>query len=267
MTTHFDIPALRARIARLERAGASDTPSLAGAPAMAMDFGVAVIDAALPTGGLAQGAVHEVMGGGAETEHAAAACLFVAGIAARVAARIADGWSIWIGDEPPYLPALVGCGLRPAWLLFVRATTAERVLQAMEDALRSGAVAVVVGELDGRLSLTGSRRLQLAAEARGTIGLLLRRSRRFDDPQLTTPSAAPTRWRVTSAPSAAPVAGRPRLRGLSPARWRVELLRNRGGVPHEWLMEQCDAQGRLRLVPDLRDRPAASLRTYIGRAA
>ena len=49
-----------------------------------LPFGVAEVDAWLPEGGLALGALHEVAGGGADGVMAAAATLFVAGVLARL---------------------------------------------------------------------------------------------------------------------------------------------------------------------------------------
>jgi len=66
---------LRGRIASMEGAAAKRAGTLA--------FGVPEIDASLPGGGLAYGALHEFAGGGSGTVDGAAAALFVAGIAAR----------------------------------------------------------------------------------------------------------------------------------------------------------------------------------------
>ncbi len=273
---------MRATVARLER-GSNASPASTEAAYATVPFGERAIDAALPGGGLARGALHEAMGAGPETEHAASAGRFLAGVVARAmppagqpptgqpatrqpatrqpatgqpATGQPAGWAIWIADEPPFLPALLECGVDATRLLLVRARGAE-VLQAMEDALQSGAMTAVVGELDANFSLTASRRLQLAAEASGALALLLRRTRKFDDPGLGNVSAATTRWRIGSVPSAAPLASRPGLRGLGPARWRVELLRSRRGGTGSWLVEASGAQGRLRLVADVLDRPVA----------
>ncbi len=51
-------------------------------------------------------------------------------------------------------------------------------------------LAGVVGETSARVTLTASRRLQLAAETSGVPAFLLRRSRTFDDPRLSEPNAA-----------------------------------------------------------------------------
>ena len=40
--------------------------------------------------------------------------------------------------------------------------------------------------------------------------------------------------------------------------WQVELLRVRGGEPHSWILEACDATGHLALPAALAERPAAA---------
>src|SRR3954452_18092160 len=71
-----DIAALRDRVRRLEQPSATRHGVL--------PFGVAAIDRALPGGGLALGAVHEILGQGGDEEDGAAAAGFAAGILARL---------------------------------------------------------------------------------------------------------------------------------------------------------------------------------------
>src|SRR5207247_707708 len=70
------LTALRQRIRQLER------PARHGV----LPFDVAAIDRALPSGGLALGAVHEILGQGGDEEDGAAAAGFAAGILARLSA-------------------------------------------------------------------------------------------------------------------------------------------------------------------------------------
>ncbi|SDB20414.1 protein ImuA [Belnapia rosea] len=236
---------LREQVARIER-----RPLVPGR-AIAIPFGLPTLDDALPDGGIARGALHEVAGSGAETEHGAAAVLLAASVLARVGGPV-----LWVS---PYFdlfaPALAEVGLSPGRVLHVEA--GRDVLAAIEEGLRHPGLAGVVGEVPGRLSLTASRRLQLAAEGTGAIAFALRRSPRHDDPALAEPSAAVTRWRVASLPSAPPLPWSPETPGLGRARWRLDLLRARGGEPRSWIVECPDAQGRLALAADLADRPAA----------
>jgi protein ImuA len=224
---------LRERIARIERSGAADRPSRTIPP------GIPAIDQALPGGGLATGALHEVAGAGSDTEHAAAATLFIAGLLARL-----PGTVLWVVAQTDlFAPGLAGAGLPPDRVVFAEA--GKDVLPAMEEGLHHPGLAAVVGEISGRLTLVASRRLQLAAEQTGMLAVALRRSRRFDDPALREPTAAVTRWRVTALPSPPALPHSPATPGLGRARWRLELLRCRGGETGSWIVEACDEAGCL----------------------
>src|SRR5256885_13073034 len=74
MSRPASLNALRDRIQRIE------APARHGI----LPFGVAAIDDALPGGGLALGAVHEILGQGGDEEDGAAAAGFAAGILARL---------------------------------------------------------------------------------------------------------------------------------------------------------------------------------------
>jgi protein ImuA len=209
---------------------------------------------------LVSSGLHEFAGMGAGTEHATASALLAAGLLAGSA-----GIVLWVLEQPDlHPPALAAVGLGPERIVYVQARQPRTVLLVMEEGLRHRGIAGVVGELGGPLSLTASRRLQLAAERSGVTAVLLRRSRRFDDPVLAQPSAAVTRWRVTAVPSGPPLAHAPETPGLGGARWRLELIRCRGGAPRSWVVEACDATGRCRLVADMADRPAAAQRSLQG---
>ncbi len=232
---------LRARIARIE---AGDRP-----PCGALPFGLPEMDAALPGGGLALGALHEVAGGGSGAVDAAAAALFAAGIVARTKGQV-----LWCVTRPDlFAPALEQAGVDPDRVIYVEAGDEKTALACFEEGLRHGGLGAVVGEVS-RLSMTASRRLQLAAESSAAIGVAVRRWRRASDAtDFGQPTAAATRWRVTALPSAPlPVPG------VGRARWLVELIRCRAGECAEFTVEACDAQGRLALAADLADRPAAS---------
>ncbi|KQY23705.1 ImuA family protein [Rhizobium sp. Root482] len=209
-----------------------------------LSFGIAEIDAKLPGGGLARGALHEVAGGGADAVHGAAAALFVAGIVART-----KGDVLWCLTRPDlFAPALAQAGLHHDRVIYVEADREEDVLTNFEEGLRFGGLGAVVAELV-RLPMTASRRLQLAAEASGTIGIALRRWRRpTEAADFGQPTAATTRWRISVLPSEPlPVPG------IGRARWLAELIRARAGEAAEFEIGACDATGRISLSPHARD--------------
>ena len=78
-------------------------------------------------------------------------------------------------DGAPFGPGLVAHGLDLSRLVFVRAPDATTLFQTLEDALKSGALAVAVGELWRlpKYDLAVSRRLTLAARAGPTPALLM----------------------------------------------------------------------------------------------
>ncbi|MGI4939985.1 MAG: ImuA family protein, partial [Janthinobacterium lividum] len=163
---------------------------------------------------------------------------------------------LWIlGKHDLFSEGLAQAGLDPGRLILVQSR--RDALQAMEEGLRHPDLAGVVCELEGRLDLVASRRLQLAAEATDVLGLVLRRSRRFNDPALVAPSAATSRWRISGVPSPPPLAHAPDVQGVGRPLWKLELLRCRGAEPATWVVEGCDAQGRLALASVLADRQAA----------
>jgi protein ImuA len=215
----------------------------------ALPFGVPSIDFSLPAGGLARGALHEVMETGRAGEHIACATLFAAAIAARL--RGAVLWCLKRRDL--FAPGLAAVGLHPDRLIFAETYREDDLLPCMEEGLREAGLAAVVGEVT-RLGLTASRRLQLAAEKSGPMALVIRRWRSERESRLPgEPTAALTRWRVSAAPSAVlpvPGVGRPR--------WRLDLIRCKGGEPHSWLVEAPDETGHLALPADLADGPPAA---------
>lgn len=161
-----------------------------------LPFGIAAVDARLPGGGLALGALHEVAGGGNGAIDGAAAALFAAGIAARTKGQV-----LWCITRPDlFAPGLAQAGLPTDRVIYVEAGDDKVVLACMEEGLRHGGLGAVVGDI-ARVSMTTSRRLQLAAEETGSIGIALRRWRRQTDAvDFGQPTAATTRWRVSVLP-------------------------------------------------------------------
>jgi protein ImuA len=247
------IARLRDQIARITHGDGGASRAVRTIP-----FGIPALDQSLrPSGGLLLGCLHEVAGAGPDTEHGAAAALFLGGVLARL-----EGPVLWVVERQDlFAPGLACAGLHPARLVFAEA--GKDVLAAMEEGLAHSGLTAVVGEYAGRLSLVASRRLQLAAEQSGVMAALLRRSRIFNDPALAAPSAAVTRWRIAALPSDPPLPHAPAVPGLGRALWRLELTHRRGGEPGSWIVEACDATGRLALVAGVAHGSA----TETGRAA
>jgi protein ImuA len=229
-----------------------------------LPFGIEAVDARLAGGGLARAALHEIAGAKAGLADEAAACLFIAGLAARQANKAGPkagpktgagtkGTVLWaVKRRDLFAPGLAQAGLAPDRLIYAECGCDEDVLAVMEEGLRHGGLAAVVGEI-GRAAMASTRRLQLAAEAGGTIALMLRRWRRNGEDPLGLPSAAATRWRIGCVPSAML-----QVPGVGRARWEVTLVRQRGGEPFEWIMESPDAEGRLALPAPASGRPVAA---------
>jgi protein ImuA len=237
---------LRLLVSRIERPARAEAGRV-------VPFGLAELDVGLPGGGLRLGALHEVAGAAAEAEHAAAASLMIGGILARLPGKV-----LWVVERRDlFAPGLAAAGLDPDRVIYAETGRAAGVLPVMEEGLRHAGLAGVVGEVFGKLGLTASRRLQLAAEHSGVVGFALRRSRAHDNRVLAEPSAAVTRWRIAALPSPPALPPSPDTPGLARPRWRLELVRCRGGEPATWIVEASDAQGHLRLAADLAHRPAA----------
>src|SRR5438046_4428590 len=81
---------LRERIGRIERPAAAAHGVL--------PFGITAIDRALPGGGLARGALHEILGAGGDEEDGALAAAFVAFIVGRLTTPTSP-------SHPPPLPS------------------------------------------------------------------------------------------------------------------------------------------------------------------
>lgn len=148
---------------------------------------------------------------------------------------VRQGWRAELID-PSGAAAIVD----PANLLLANAKDQTDALAASEEALRSGAVRLVVTELGRPLGLKAGRRLQLAAEAGGATGLCLL-------PEGMGSNAAETRWHCQ--PVFAP--GDSTLQ-----RW--ELIKNKSGTLGAWHVRWDRAARRLRVVCPAGERPGSA---------
>jgi protein ImuA len=214
---------LRQEVAKIE----GSNLSVLEAGGRVSPLGVEAIDAALG-GGLAFGNLHEIAS--AAPLHLGAAVGFALTLAARAGER-KD--TLWIQPDfaaleagALYGPGLSAIGLKLERLLLLRVARPADALWAMEEALKSRALATVIAELteDGAAAdLTATRRLTLAARDGGGIGLLLRHR---ISPE---PSAAATRWDIAAAPSRPDAFG-----GLGHTAFTLSLVKNRRGPTGRW---------------------------------
>lgn len=154
----------------------------------------------------------------------------------------------WVREHGTWcLDGLAGLGLDTRRLLMVETPKEGQILWALEEALKSRAVAGAVAAVDG-LSLLASRRLDMAAREAAAPCLLLRGQPPRDI------SAARRRWRI-----------RPAASGPHPfdeeapgaARLVAALTRSRGEPPGEWTLEWDDETHRFRLASGLADHGLA----------
>ncbi|MGQ3213036.1 MAG: ImuA family protein [Shinella sp.] len=203
-----------------------------------LPFGVPEVDSRIH-GGLAFGSTHEVAGGGSDTVNGATAASFTAGIAARTKGPV---FGCLVKDDL-FAPALTQAGLDVNRVTFVQSADEDGVMESAEEILNHGGTAVMVAELV-RLPMVASRRLQLAAEKTGTMGLIIRRWRRQTEAtDYGQPSSSATRWRVSTLPSE-PLP----VQGVGRPRWCLELMRARAGESFDIAVAGCDTKGRLEAV-------------------
>ena len=230
---------LKIRIARLEQAPGALVPT--GAPDRLVRLDLPAIDRHLPWGGLPRGALHEVAGEGADREQAAAAAGFTALWLARLQMKGPVLWIVRAASRAAldlYAHGLRQLALDPDRLILVAARKDDEALWTLEEGLKARALGAVLGEI-GKLDLTASRRLQLAAEESGVTAFVLRRWRLMEqaEREAAQPIAALTRWRIAALP------------GAGETRWKVELARCRGGRPNTWIMETADGSDRFHAAP------------------
>jgi protein ImuA len=200
-----------------------------GAEEGSLRLGVPALDNALQ-GGVALRALHELVP--ASELQLGAAFGFGLAIAALAAAGgrqvlcIATDYAAREAGTP-YGLGLDRLGLPMDRLLILRVAHPRDALWAFEEALKCPALAAVLAELPEAgtaADLTATRRLSLAAQAGGGLGLLLRHR------PYPLPSAAMTRWQVAAALSKPD-----RFGGLGGLSFDLSLQRNRRGRCGRWI--------------------------------
>jgi protein ImuA len=138
-------------------------------------------------------------------------------------------------------PFAQGIGLGAGRLLLIAPAKEAQALWALEEALKSGAVAGGLG-IAAEVGFVTTRRLDFAAKAGRATAVLLRPKPASDL------SAAHLRWRISPLAS-----GLDDLDARAPGavRWRADLVRRRDGPPRRWDVEQDNETRRLRLAAGL----------------
>jgi protein ImuA len=148
------------------------------------------------------------------------------------------GQLVWIvPSHVPEMPMLrglpSGVGER---LHLLRPIGETDLLWSVEEALRSAPVSLVIAEPEKPISLTAGRRLQLAAEAGRTTGLMLIR-------QDAGSNATETRWTCEPLASA-----------LDSTLHHWALSKNKKGTLGHWNVNWNGASAAFPMVPEARER-------------
>ncbi|HWE01028.1 MAG TPA: hypothetical protein VG326_01370 [Tepidisphaeraceae bacterium] len=208
------------------------------------------LDALAPGGAFARGAVHELL-----TEPQDGKATFIAMLLAMAQGRdssapgpstpcsVSTGAIIWCdpaGELYPPAFAAHGFPLDRLFLLQPRSPdpNGKDLIWAASECLRCKGVGAVVAPLQ-RLSRIEARRLQLAAERGGGVGILLRHTGRH-----SSQHAAATRWLVRPTPGSRTI-----------QRWTIQLLHGHGGrVGQTLCLEHCRETNRLHTFNPMADR-------------
>ena len=205
---------------------------------------LAALDDLPPGGAFARGAVHELLHPPGEP-----APMFFAALLAQCAGEAEQqrrtGAIVWADPARElYPPALAAFGIPLERVFLLHPGNEADQVWALTECLRCRGVAAVVAALPpprrrgrGGLSRVEARRLQLAAERGGGVGLLLR-----TDGRGAGEHAAVTRWLVRPEPGERNV-----------QRWRIQLVFGHGGrvgqsiiLEHHRDREDDDAQQQQR---------------------
>lgn len=144
-----------------------------------------------------------------------------------------------------YPPALAAAGIALDQLLLLRPKTAEEEIWALAECLACKGVAATIAQ-PPPLSRVQARRLQLAAERGGGVGILLR-----PHTAASLHHAAVTRWLVEPARGERTV-----------QRWKIQLIHGHGGLLHQSVYLELSRDrhqpqtDRVRATAELADRPA-----------
>lgn len=171
---------------------------------------------------------HEVCGAGAY--------VFALALAARLAGNalwVRENWELTQINPSGFLDVV-----EPSKLTICDTGAPKETLAVAEEALRSGAVSLVVMQLNQSLGLTEGRRLQLAARDGKSTGLAI-------IPEGTGSNAAETRWRCRPVFDA-------NRHGPDSTLQKWELIKNKQGTLGVYYVRWDAASRRFVMVPPSR---------------
>jgi protein ImuA len=214
-------------------------------------LGLPDLDRHLPEEGLAVAGLHDISP--VAYGDFPAACGFALALAVR---RLADGRErrpiLWCRLETEqreyghcFGHGVAGLGVPRSRFLTLSLKRPTALLWTLEEALKSGCLSVVLGDVAVQYAdLTATRRLALAGQTGKTSGLIVLTRNHMNS------TASFSRWCIATSRSP-PATSDPRAPGV-PA-WQVALTRIRGGRPGEWFLnwQKDHAPSRFTLVPGL----------------
>ncbi len=197
-----------------------------------------------PGGAFQFGAVHELIWRARSVVPGSFALLLAR------AAQSVGGAIVWSDPRRElHPPALEAMGIDLRRLVLLRCKNRAEELWTLGECLRCRGVSATVGVVQS-LSRIEARRLQLAAERGGGVGIFLRPFSGMANAHY----AAASRWLVQPVPLGKSAGGE---RGVQ--RWSVELLHGHGGRIGEVLLLEVDRETRsMRASAALADRSTAT---------
>jgi protein ImuA len=243
-TQKLDTQALAKQIRAIETAGRGGY-SLGVTGKGTISSGCSVLDNSLPGGGYSLGTIVEWVddhqrGGERSAGGFGNGSLYLALTAARYAMQESNKYVVVIDSEESfYPPAALYMGLALDRIIVLRPPNYDDAMWAIDQSLRSSAVAAVVARLD-KLSDLNARRFQLAAEQNGALGLFLRPAS-----ARSQPSWSEVQWGMCNQHTNPMSSQGTEPRSLAQGRVRrihLESLRMRGGRSGQHWMLMIDTQ-------------------------
>jgi protein ImuA len=192
-------------------------------PVLTEDTSLGRINEAFPNGVFPFSALHEFFCFNPEEVSSTSAF-----IAALLSSRFQKGaTAVWVSSTTKLFPPALKCfGIEPHQVLFLHTKKEKDILWAINEALTCSSLSSVIGEMP-EMSITASRRFQLAIEDAGVGCFILRKNPKN---LLTT---AVSRWHIQPLPTKT----EDELPGLGHPRWKVDLLKVRNGKTGSWNIE------------------------------